>query len=256
MINSFQKDNSKKEIIELLGVEVLDLRRKLNILEEQKINGGFIPKRPELGDHKYKNSGLKNAFDILRVMYFEKFGIDPSINFINEGPMFGDDTLPIFCFFSQVRGEFPFKLILEDDYPNYNTNENFNMGIMFNIENLKKNNKIEYLNFIKDLIKRYTGKNFNLIYSDGYFNNLSLLYLNDSFFKNHTYYEFFSLLFDNLDRNIIYIGEDIKQKAPEREIKNVDSQIIIPSLKKIASEIGITEENIQIENEKVKKYFI
>ena len=256
LIDNFQSDESKNDITKSLKEDLLNLRRKLNILEKQKINGKFIPKKPELGDQKYKNSGLKNAFDILRVMYFEQFGIDPSINFINEGPIFGDDTLPILGYFSQVRGEFPFKLILEDDYINYEANKNYNVGIMFKTENLRKQNKAEYLNFIKELIKRYTGKDVNFIYSDGYFNNLSIIYLSDIFFKNHTYYEFFSLLFDNLERNIIYVGDDIKQKGTIEEIKYVDSKIIIPSLKRITEDIGLSEDNIQMENDKVKKYFI
>jgi len=215
-------------------------------------------KKPELGDERYTKFVDKNALDMLRVLYYDWFKKDPNISFVeNACSMFGDPTLSIDISTFLIRGIFPFKIMYSSYYKDYKANEDWAVGVEIPRSNLEKENIDEYLDFIKALIRNYSNNDINFICGDGlnqactaaYIGNRDFHYENDQ----KRYHYFFSLLFDNLQRNVIYIGDSMKKNASQTEIEMVNSTFIVPDIRSISLGLGITEEELIKQNEEVKR---
>lgn len=242
----------------IINDEILVLKRKMCILEERKSKGFYVPKRPELGDDRYKSSPYKDALDILRMLYYDIFSTDPSISFISEKAIFGDDTLPIYGVAFKVRGLVSFEVMLQSSYPNYVTLQENSVAINFKRKSLMNNQIEEYLRLMTLIIQKYSGNNINFICSDGLYKMCTLAYIANKEFnyyldgtKSKEFYDFFNLLCDNVYRNIIYVGDTMKNDANIEEIERVNSEIIIPNMLEVARNLNISFEELQKENEKV-----
>ncbi len=254
-INRLSGKQGNEELIDHQKMKITDLERKLQILEEQQKNGGYISKKPELGDDRYQKFIFKNEIDTLRVLYYDYFHKDPSLYPTADDVMFGDPTLPIYTSSFLIKGEIPFKLMLTEKYPNYQPNEKYSVGINFDKNNLSKEISREYLQFISELIKKYSNNDINFICCDGFnkghnFNNCTLAYIGENgFFKTYAsnlrmYYEFFDRLCDNNLRNIVYIGDTMKENAPLDEIDKVETKFIAPHTEYIAEILGVSIEEL------------
>lgn len=254
-----QHDENDKELIEILQEAISDLNRKVTILEEKKKMGRYIPKRPTLGDDRYKHFSDKMALDILRVLYYEFFHKDPSLSHVRgENAMFEDITLSIFASVYLIREEFPFYLMLTSHYSNYAPQIHSSIGIKFSRKYLEREQNLIYLKFMSTLIKRYASTDINLICCDGMNQNCTLAYIAENDFYHYTaskdkmYYAFFSRLCDNNLRNIVYIGDTMKQNAKVEEIEKTDSQIVIPHIEFISENLGIKKEELMKSNEELR----
>ncbi len=160
-------------------------------------------------------------------------------------------TLPIYTEGYLIKGEIPFRIKFTENYSNNQPDEKYSIGIQVNKNDLSKEIAREYLKFMATLIRKYSNNAINFICCDGFnkahnFSNCPLAYIGENgFFKNHTtkdkaYYEFFERLCDNNWRNIVYIGETVKQNAPLKEIAQVENEMIPFHLKSIAETLGIS----------------
>ncbi len=251
-------DIDKEDVLNSIKNDIMELERKIKILEEKKI-GTYIPKKPEFGDMRYIKLGHKNALDILRVSYYDYFGKDPSISLVggNDFVMFNDDTLPIFVDTYLIRGEIPFKIMfktLDNIYKDYRPNEKYSVGVRFKISNFSENNFEKYLKLMLFLIKRYTNNDVNFIC--GSYKEYTLAYLNEKTKNNFDYYEFFNLLCDNLPRNIIYIGDTMQQNVSGEVKQKVYNDFVIPHISGMARYLGFLEEDFIKTNNDLKNYVL
>lgn len=242
-------------------LDIAILEYKLMKLKGIKANQGvYVETKPEYGDKRYTHFGYKNALDILRVLYYDYFKKDPSISVvINDNYMFGDSTLYIPVDTFLIRGEIPFKIMLQKDYKNYKPDDHYGIGISFSQEKLAKMNGEQYLMFMIELIKKYSDNEINFICGDGYNNKYTLAYIGDesiSYLGTQKYYEFFKLLCDNNYRNIIYIGDAFKKHGSFDEITQVNSEFVISHIKWIAKNLGISQEQLIKSNEKIKNHIL
>ncbi len=245
----------KEDVLNSIKFDIMELERKLKILEEKKV-GTYAPKKPELGDMRYIKLGHKNALDILRVSYYDIFGKDPSISFVsNDFVMFDDDTLPIYVDTYLIRGEIPFKIMFRsyanEAYRDYRPDEKYSVGVKFDISNFSKNGFEKYLRLMLFLIKSYTNNDVNFIC--GGYDSYTLTYINK---KEFEYYEFFNLLCDNMGRNIIYIGDTMQQNVSEEEIQKVYRDFVVPHISGMASCFGVSKEDLIKTNNDVKNYVL
>jgi len=260
-------DSKETKLIEITKAEILSLERKMKILEERKKTGVYVPKKPELGDDRYKSFEYKQAIDMLRVLYYEFFHKDPSLSpIISSCAMFDDPTLPIYSSNYLIRGEIPFSLMLTFEYPEYEANDKCSIGIKFDKKFLSKEISDEYLKLMSALIKEYSDNEINFICCDGInMEDCTLSYIGDDDFfyyeapdrKTKMYYDFFDRLCDNNWRNIVYVADSMKKNALECEINQVDTEIIIPHMKRISKDLGITLDELKKSNEELcNKVFI
>lgn len=252
-----------QESIDVMTEEIRKLERKVAILEERKKIGIYVPKKPTLGDDRYRGFYDKEALDILRVLYYDFFHKDPKLSYVMNKAMFDDDTLDIMAQIYLVRGEFPFRLMLTTCYKDYSPNEERSVGIRFDRKDLSKECAKEYLSFMSELIKRYTNDEINFICGDAINKNCTLAYIGDGDFyhypgvlKEKMYYDFFNLLCDNNYRNIIYIGDTMMQNARYEEIERVNSDFVIRDIKAIAGFLGMTTEQLIHTNDELKNQIL
>ena len=131
-VNDWEKDESKQELVAAFKDEISTIKYKLVALEEKKKTKTFIPKKPELGDERYKKFYHKNAIDILRTLYYDTFHKDLSISFVeNIDTLFNDSTLPIYVSSFLIRGEIPFIIMFTANYIEYKPLEDYSIGIKF-----------------------------------------------------------------------------------------------------------------------------
>ena len=236
-------------------------QKKLEMLIAKK-SGLKIP--PKYGDIKYYDYKTKESIDMLIVLYYDYFKKDPSIS-LSDGyyPMFGDDTLRIISERLLVKGKIPFNLMLTCNHTNYLPNDNGSVAVRFHIKNIDKQYINKYMELFSILIKKYTDNDINLILSDASFEACTLAYISNSDFdhyysneKTKLYYDFFNCLCDNIWRNIIYIGDTMKQNALEQEIEKVNSDFVVPHKKFTADNIGISYEKLTDKNEAIKKMIL
>lgn len=266
LIINLSKSNKEKkqELIARINNDILTLKRKVSILTEKQNKGIYIPQKPELGDQRYKKLVHKEALDILRVLYYDIFHKDPSISFISYNKaLFIDDTLPVYGTAYLIRGEIPFEIMLQTQYKDYTPSEEHSVGIIIDKKNLLNKNTNEYFYLISTLITKYTHNEINFICGDHSDSNYTLAYIADQDFNHYKdtlnekmFYDFFNLLCDNNVRNIIYIGNTMKQNARLDEIEKVYSNFVIPDMKFIADELRIPFENLQKSNEHIKKLIL
>ncbi len=249
-------DIDKENVLNSIKFDIMELERKLKILEEKKI-GTYVPKKPECGDMRYIKLGHKDALDILRVSYYDCFGKDPSISFVggNDFVMFNDDTLPLYVDTYLIRGEIPFKIMFRshsnEAYKDYRPNEKYSVGVRFEISKFSENNFEKYLRLMLALIKRYTNNDVNFICGSD--KDYTLAYINE---KDFGYYEFFELLCDNIWRNIIYIGDTMQQNVSEEMIQKVYNDFVMFHISRMAWNLGVPEEEFIKTNNDVKNYVL
>lgn len=256
-LDKTQLDLSHKELLQLMKEELLKLELERQAKLEIKKTGIYIPKKPELGDERYKNFLHKKGLDILRILYYDFFQKDPSLSLTENNWMFGDSTLPIPVTTFLIKGEIPFKLMLTSVYADYQPNDKYSIGIKFEKNHLTKEIGPKYLELMSMLIKRYSNNDINFICCDGLDRNCTLAYIGNNDFSfsndNNEYYDFFELLCDNLWRNIVYIGNTMKQNTKPEDIKRVDSKFVIPHIKFIAKGLGIPTQTLMESNEQLRR---
>ena len=126
--------------------------------------------------------------------------------------------------------------------------------------------KKEHLNeenaeFMLDIIKDITNQDANLIFNnlDGTEITVSFIDIGKCFFFNEDdpreYYRFFDLLCDNIYRDIIYIGDSLKDGVDEETIKRVDEKYVKRHKRMMAEDKKITKEELDARNEYVKTIF-
>lgn len=253
--------------ITILNEFISSLEQQIKDLEQKKELQCNHSIRPEYDDRRYRSFGKsKLAIDMLRVLYYEFFGKDPSISFLeNDYVLFGDPTLPIYVSTFLVRGEIPFKIMFEEYYTDYKPVEDSAVAIVFDGKIMTKENYDKYLFFMIKLLKLYSNNNVNLICSDGIRKNYTLAYIGNRDFcyynytgdvKEKMYYYFFDLLCDNNWRNIIYIGDTMKMGARESEVLQVASEFVVPHTEFIASKLGMTYSEFVKSNEAFKNHVL
>ena len=210
---------------------------------------------PKIGDSRYTKFTHKNFLDIIRVKYYEKYGKDPSISEGKVGGVvFSDETLPIYGTSYHFRGSFPFKIWFGISYKGDNTGI---VSIVAKKEELNDDNA----EFMLDIIKDITNKDANLIFNnlDGtkitvsFIDSKSSVFLRDDSSRN--YYRFFDLLCDNIYRDIIYIGDSLKDGVDEETLKRVDEKYVKRHKRMMVEDEKITKEELDARNEYVKTIF-
>ena len=210
---------------------------------------------PKIGDSRYTKFTHKSFLDIIRVKYYEKYGKDPSISEGKVGGVvFSDATLPIFGTSYHFRGGFPFEIWFGISYKGDNTSI---VSIVAKKEQLNDDNA----EFMLDIIKDITNQDANLIFNDGLCTKITVsfidpkgnMFLNDDSSKN--YYRFFDLLCDNIYRDIIYIGDSLKDGVDEETLKYVDENYVIRHKNLMVEDGKITKEELVARNEYVKTKF-
>ena len=210
---------------------------------------------PKIGDSRYTKFTHKKFLDIIRVKYYEKYGKDPSISEGKVGGVvFSDATLPIFGTSYHFRGGFPFEIWFGISYKGDNTSI---VSIVAKKEQLNDDNA----EFMLDIIKDITNQDANLIFNDGLCTKITVsfidpkgnMFLNDDSSKN--YYRFFDLLCDNIYRDIIYIGDRLKDGVDEETLKRVDENYVKRHKRMMVEDGKVTQEELDARNEYVKTIF-
>lgn len=216
---------------------------------------------PRIGDERYKKFRFKPVLDYIRVYYYSKYGVDPSIadTSINHPlgeAMFYDPTLPIYGSCYCFRGKFPFKIYLQDLYEKGFPDDMHTIGI----EIAAKKYTDEGLIFSLDLIRYLSGKEANLIvksygpnpkYSIAFISRMDFVYgLLDN---SDSYYEFFHRLCDNNVRNIIYIGDDLKFGVSREKLDEVEEEFVEADQARLADCFGVSIDELREKNSAIRE---
>lgn len=263
-LEKLDSENEENKVrIAILNNQVTSIDQELKILEEKKLYQKNPSLRiPRYGDSKYQNYPDKEALDMLRVLYYEQFHQEPNISRItSDYTMFGDETLPIYVSTYSTKSPLPFKIMFETKYKDYKPKPDYALGIILARQLIAKEENEEYIHLILELFKKYTTHDLNFICGDGQNKTCTLAYIGENDFSHHRskekdYYEFFNLLCDNLYRNIIYVGDTMKENAKESEIELVQNEFILPHIDEIARYQGITTPELTASNERIKKYIL
>ena len=161
-----------------------------------------------------------------------------------------------------AKGKIPYKLMICS--PSDLTDECYKTSILTSISSnllLDDKNK-DYIKFLANFIGQYTKHPINFIYSDDLLNKIHFARVgNDDIFKNidgkKDYYGFFHDFYDNLIRNVIYIGAELKDNVSLEEIRFGDRiKVIYDGLSKsyldIKPDFSIFEKNPEL---KEKQYY-
>lgn len=246
--------------IECYKRKIAELEYRILELEEKKKNNQSII-APKYGDGKYANNEHKEALDMLRVCYYNYFQHDPLFSPVPKWDvMFYDPTLWLPVDTYLVRGNIPFQIMFRDNYPNHNSDNTKSVSIELPFEVLSKEENENYLRCMLELIRIYSGDSVNLIIGSEVSTRGTLSFIADKDLsmysrKEINYYKFFEELCDNNVRNIIYIGDSIKKDVEPETINRVQSEII-DLHKKLTAREGITEEELEKSNVKVKQHVL
>lgn len=255
------RENSETEEgrknIDFYKCKIAELEYRIKELEEKKKGNSSIL-TPKYGDSKYAADSYKEAFDMLRVWYYNHFHQDPSFSPVSKrNMMFYDSTLwmPVNTYL--VKGKIPFQIMFSANYPNHKFDNTKSISVELPFEILSKEENEEYLRCMLELIRIYSGDSVNLALGNGVSTRAMLSFISDrdlSIYsrKEMEYYEFFNRLCDNNVRNIIYIGDSMKKGVKSETIDKVQSEIVDLHKRLIASEV-MTEEELEQSNEKIKK---
>lgn len=243
--------------IEFYRCKIAELEYRIKELEEKKKGTSSILV-PKYGDGKYATDSYKESIDMLRVWYYNHFHQDPSFSPVPKwNMMFYDPTLwmPVNTYL--VKGKIPFRLMLSANYPNYKSNNTKSISIELPFDILLKEENEEYLRYMLELIKIYSGDNVNLVLGNGVSTRGMLSFIADKKLSVYSakelgYYDFFDRLCDNNVRNIIYIGDSMKKGIKSEIVDKVQSEIIDFHKKLTASEV-MNEEELEKSNEKIKQ---
>lgn len=243
--------------IEFYRCKIAELEYRIEELEEKKKENKSIL-IPKYGDGKYASNSYKEAFDMLRVCYYNYFHQDPNFSPVPKWDMmFYDPTLWLPVDTYLVKGRIPFQIMFSNNYPNHKSDNSKSISIEFPFEVLTKDENEEYLRCMLELLKIYSGDSVNLVLGNGVNTRGTLSFIADRdlsmyFRKESGYYEFFDRLCDNNVRNIIYIGDSMTKGVKSETINKVQSEIIEFHKSLITSE-EITEEELEKLNVKIKK---
>ena len=210
---------------------------------------------PKIGDSRYTKFTHKNFLDIIRVKYYEKYGKDPSISEGKVGGVvFSDETLPIYGTSYYFRGKFPFKIWFSSSFKGDDTSV---VSMVAKKEHLNEENA----EFMLDIIKDITNQDANLIFNDYLCTEITVSFIDigKCFFFDEDdpreYYRFFDLLCDNIYRDIIYIGDSLKDGVDEETLKRVDEKYVKRHKRMMVEDEKITKEELDARNEYVKTIF-
>ena len=213
--------------------------------------------KPVAGDGRYYKYPDKDLIDILRVGHYEIEGKDLSITYSGDDDMFSNGNDLIIANTYYAKGKIPYKLMICS--PSDLTNECYKTSILTSISsNLLLNDKNkDYIKFLANFIGQYTKHPINFIYSDGLLNKIHFARIcNDNIFKNiegkKDYYGFFHDFYDNLIRNVIYIGVELKDNVSLEEIKAVYNDFVLKNYHLIEKENKIESEELITFNDHVK----
>ncbi len=238
-LNKTTDEERIKEIKEIINEEEEEL-----IDKKSRTNKAIIP---QYGDFRYAKFQCKNAIDMLRVKYYELYQKDPSISEVyGFNYMFYDSTLNIMVYPYKVRGKVPFEIMFTGYYINYAPCENNSIAIKLNRNQILNSDNEEYVKFIINLIKMYSGRDINLICDD------IIAYIGNDYFKySNKYYDFFNELCDNTLRNITYIGDTLKNYGDLDEINEVNTIFVDYHHKIKAEYCDMTLDKLEEENRKI-----
>lgn len=243
--------------IEYYRCKIAELEYRIRELEaKKKGDTSVIP--PEYGDGKYASYSYKEAFDMLRVCYYNYFHQDPSFSPVPKWDMmFYDPTLylPVHTFL--VKGQIPFQIMFRANYPDRKSDNSKSVSIELPFDVLAKEENEEYLRCMLELIKIYAKDDANLVFTNGICTRGTLSFIADRdlsmFSRPETaYYDFFVGLCDNNVRNIIHIGASIQKGVKPEMIEQVQSEIIDLHKRLTASEL-MSEEELEKSNERIRK---
>lgn len=216
-LNKATDEKRIQEVKEYIKIE----EKELQLLIDRKLNvkGAIVP---QYGDFRYTKFRCKNAIDMFRVKYYELYQTDLSISEVyGVNYMFYDSTLNIMVYPYKVRGKVPFEIMFTGDYVNYDSCGNNSVAIKLDINQVLNSDNEEYVKFIINLIKMYSGHEINFICDD------IIAYIGNDYFKySNKYYDFFNELCDNTLRNIIYIGDTLKNYGNLDEINEVNARFV------------------------------
>lgn len=243
--------------IEFFKYKIAELEYRVIELEEKK-KGNLSILTPKYGDGKYATDSYKEAFDMLRVLYYNHFHQDLSFSPVpKRSMMFFDPTLwmPVDTYL--VKGKIPFQIMFSSNYPNYKSDNTKSISIELPFEVLSKEENEEYLRCLLELIRIYSGDYVNLVLGNGVSTRGMLSFIADSDLlmassKEMGYYDFFDRLCDNNVRNIIYIGDSMKKGVKAETIDKVQSEIVDSHKRLTANEV-MSEVELEKSNEKIKK---
>lgn len=243
--------------IELYRRKIAELEYRIQELEERKRDDLSIL-IPKYSDGKYASEHYKEAFDMLRVCYYNYFRQDPNFSPVpKRDMMFYDPTLfmPVDTYL--IKGKIPFQIMFSANYPAHKADPTKSISIELPFEVFSKEENEEYLRCMLELIKIYSGDGINLVLGNGSSTRGTLSYIADedlsiSSMKKKDYYDFFARLCDNNVRNIIYIGDSMKQGVKQDVIDKVQTDII-DLHKRLITRDGMSEEELEKANEKVKR---
>ena len=106
------------------------------------------------------------------------------------------------------------------------------------------------------LTTKLTDEDINLIYTDGALENIYFSRIDKSdypFCVKRRYYQFFHNLFDNLGRNIVYVGDSMKDGVPLDEIQEVEESFIDSDHRIIAKRNNMSEEELNNLNSDIRR---
>ena len=239
--------NSEKEAIER------KLEDLYNRLQEEYKNGTYIPC---VGDERYDIFPNKRAIDTLRIKHYDLFGNDPSITYCDNSPMFDDSSLLVSANVYKIKESIPFKLKIYGGGKDTESCPEASILATFSKNHFKLAEIDKYVGLVASFIKEYTDKQINFIYTDVLLDEVHFAKIDDSLYSfngQKRYYQFFYNLFNNLGRNIVYIGDSMKDGVPLEEVNGVCQDFINPSREIIARNQDMTLEELEEINEEVRK---
>lgn len=258
------RENSETEEgcknIEFYRSKIAELEYRISELEEKK-KGNTSILRPEYGDGKYASDEYKEAFDMLRVCYYNYFHHDPIFIPVPKwSVMFYDPTLYLPVDTYLVKGKIPFQIMFSDNYPDHKFDSSKSISIELPFEVLSKKENEEYLRCMLELIKLYSGDGVNFVLGNGISTRGHLSYIAETDFfmypslsRDENYYEFFDRLCDNNIRNIIHIGDSMQKEVKSEAIEKVQKEIIDNDERLTAKASEVTDEELEQSNEKIKQ---
>ena len=205
-------------------------------MDKKKINN-YIP---YIGDSRYHNLEHKFALDVIRVKYYLKYHKDPSITPLNDIVPLYDHTFQATGTSYIIRGACTFKIFL-NNHKDCKENPNTDIMIEVNKDQFTDDNIV----FMYGLIKLFSGNNANFIAGDLRNKNYVIGYISKKRHFNilNPLYCFISEFCDNNWRNIVYIGDDLKEGISEEEINHVNEDFIVFHQKGICEYLNISEDD-------------
>ena len=247
--NRFKYANAKSELNMLISK--LDSLSKR--LQEEYKSDSYVPVR---GDERYQDYPNKASLDELRIKHFNLFNVDPLITYYGNGPMF-DESLYAYSDFYGVKGTIPFKLAYSSFDPRLVNDPRATIGIKISKKEFEKSND-KQIDFLRSIIKEYTDGDINLVLTDALIQDIIIAHISRKEFnftvkKEKDYYYFFKELCNSMSRNIVFIGDSMKDGVNTQSIFDVQTGFINPGKKTIAKLNNTSEEKIEEVNESIRK---